>query len=158
MSRKITGEYQNLRYLFDLSSKIEDDPEILGHWARYLCVRCSGFMENAFTQIFLEYAEEAASPAVASYIARSLKGFQNPKPEKIIELHQSFSKEWGEQFREFVEDEHRAAISSIVSNRHLIAHGENSNVSVGRLREWLNDSTLCIKRSYRIVHGKTLNF
>ena len=98
-------------------------------------------LENALTELYVEYAQRAASEAVAAYVRTSISKTQNPKAAKFIETASAFKKEWGDELSAFAEEEGRKdAVNSIMSNRHLIAHGKNSNITMARVKEYLRKS------------------
>ena len=116
--------------------------EITGHWAKYVCVIVSGFIENAHEELFSEYARHRSNPEVASFVARKLRGVLNPKDERFIETARSFDQELGLRVEVLLNDEQRplgGSINSIMSNRHLIAHGRNSTISMSQVKRYLGD-------------------
>ena len=117
------------------------DAELQSYWAEYLCVVCAGLLENAVEQIFGGYVTRSASPAVASYAVASLAKIQNPKSSRFVEIARTFKPEWGDKLQAFVGDAGREeAINSIMTNRHAIAHGKSSNVTVAQIKNWLAKS------------------
>lgn len=136
---ELTRQIQRLNNLFDKTQNIiEGDIEIQSHWAKYLCVLSAGFLENVLFEIYGDFCKRTASEHVASFASKSLSKIQNPKTYRFIEVASSFKKAWGEDLAVFIEESGRKeAINSIIANRHLIAHGKNSNITVVRLKEYL---------------------
>lgn len=112
------------------------DIELQSHWARYLCILVSGFMEASVREIYAEYAANKASPNVANYVADALKRFQNPNMERILQVTGAFSKSWEDDLRRATEGDLRDAVDSIVAVRHQIAHGESGGITVVRMKEY----------------------
>lgn len=113
------------------------DVEMQSHWAKYLCVLVAGFLENALAELYGDYCKRSASPAVANFAARSLTRIRNPKTNTFIEVCGGFDKAWAESLEVFIEDDgRREAINSIMANRHLIAHGKDSGITVARVNEY----------------------
>ena len=141
-NQELTRQLQVLQSLFKKTSiATNSDIEMQAHWAKYLCVLSAGFLENALTQIYISFCRNAASEPVANYTSLSLTKIQNPKCTKFVELAASFKKEWGDELEKFVSDGGRKeALDSIVANRHLIAHGKDSGITLSRLQEYLNKS------------------
>jgi hypothetical protein len=108
--------------LFAKVATIEDF-EVRAHWARYLCVLVSGYIETSFRAIYNQYAKDKAAPKVASYVDIQLQQFRNPNMERILTLTRSFSAQWGDALEKVTDGQRAAAIDSIVANRHQIAHG-----------------------------------
>jgi len=77
-----------------------------------------------------------ASEAVTGYVAwRLTAGFRNPSAENIKQTFGRFNPSWGNDLEDFIIDEHAAAISSMLAQRHRIAHGEWSDITYTRVRE-----------------------
>ncbi len=144
-NREFKKQYQRIDNLIKSTFDSTDDNfELQGHWGRYLCILAAGFLENAINEIYNEYILNSSSPHVASFAIRHLKKIQNPKASKFVETAYAFNKTWGEELEKLYEDnsELKDAIDSIMSNRHQIAHGKQTSISVGRVDEYLKK---CIK-------------
>lgn len=134
-----------LRQLQRLNSLIErtteasaGDIELQAHWAKYLCVLCAGFLENSLTEIYTEYAETSANRAVAGYVSRQLERIQNPKAQNLLSTTYQFKKEWGIALESYIDqDGRKEAIDTIMANRHKIAHGEDSDITISRIKDYL---------------------
>lgn len=115
-----------------------NDIELQAHWARYLCVLVAGFIENSLRLTFGSFVKTSSSPKITRYVETRLKRLQNPNSQKIIELTQSFDDAWGKALSAFLEDNSRKdAIDGIMSNRHLVAHGRDSGITVARIEQYL---------------------
>lgn len=114
--------------------------EMQGHWAKYICVLSAGYVENSVRDIYGHYIRKNSySSAVVKYAVSQLEGVQNPRPEKLVKIANSFDKKWGSDLQDYLSIDFRAdAVNSIMSNRHLIAHGRNSNITVGQISSYLN--------------------
>ncbi len=114
--------------------------ELSSHWAQYLCVRVSGFMEEAYEIIFTEYVENGASPKITKYAKRHISnGRKNPNTDKIRQMLCAFSLEWGNRFEEFAKREGRKdALDSVMNNRHLVAHGRRSEVTITQVKAYFD--------------------
>lgn len=145
-NQELTRQLQVLQSLIRKTSiATGGDIETQAHWARYLCILSAGFLENALSEIYVSFTRNAASEPVANYASSTLNKIQNPKCSKFIEVATSFKPEWGTTLENYVEDEGRKeALDSIMSNRHLIAHGKNSGITVSRLQDYLNKSVQVI--------------
>jgi len=139
-NRELRKQYKSIKRLIDSTQKsTNDDLELQGHWGRYLCVLVSGFLENAISAVYIDFVESASAPHVTQYTVNVLNRINNPKSRKFIETARQFKKEWGEDLEQFfIDDESRKyAIDSIMTNRHNIAHGKQSSISVHQVREYL---------------------
>lgn len=115
------------------------DPEMLGHWGRYLCILAAGFLENTIRILYGSHAERRASLSIATYVVAQLERIQNPKAGKFIEVAHAFDKKWADDLEAFLnadDGRRKNAIDSIMNNRNLIAHGRSSNISVVQVREY----------------------
>lgn len=109
--------------------------EMQGHWARYICVLSAGYVENSVRDIYSQYVHKNSySSPVIRYATKQLDGVQNPRPDKLVKIAASFDPSWGRDLEAYLNQSFRSdAINSIMSNRHLIAHGRNSNITVGQI-------------------------
>jgi RiboL-PSP-HEPN len=122
------------------------DPELQAHWARYVCILAAGFIENAARILFSSYARRQSAPAVANFAEAQLARFQNMNSQRMIDLAMSFDKPLARAFEEFIADSGRdAAIDSIVSTRHQIAHGKDATISPAQLESYLDRAVQAIE-------------
>jgi hypothetical protein len=128
--------------LFEKVSSLNSDPEMQSHWAKYLCVRVSGFLEVAVSTIYKKYAKNKASPFVVNYVERQLSSFQNPKMEKILNITRSFNPKWAEDIElELSKNtEIKDSIDSIVEVRNKIAHGENIGITYSKMKGYYKNA------------------
>ncbi len=133
---------RQLQKLNDLIRKTEElrelSVEIQTHWAKYLCVYTAGFIENAVKEIFTDFVKRASSTPVENYASSVLQKIQNPKMNLIIQTARAFKKSWGYNVENFAKEDNRGdAVDSIMQNRHLIAHGKYSGITVARVSQYL---------------------
>jgi hypothetical protein len=130
---------RNIQHLDDLFAKISafsEEFELQSHWAKYLCILVSGFLETSVRIIYSDYANNKAAPNVAKYVDSSLKRFQNPDMDRILQLTGSFNSQWRETLKNATEDELGASVNSIINNRHRIAHGLSSDITYARIQDY----------------------
>lgn len=137
-SRTLASQKQRLDWLFLEASRLPyDQTELQAHWARYLCVLVAGFLENALSDVYSRYAKASSNPYVSNYVEGVLNRVQNPKCAKFLETARSFNQTWEQGLVAFVGLEGRKeAIDAIMSNRHLIAHGKDSGITLVRVKEY----------------------
>ncbi len=145
-SQKLNRQLQAIRSLFDRTDDAcSDDLEMRSHWARYLCVLSAGFIENAVREVYGDFTKGSSSPAVANYAVSALSRIRNPKTSRLLEVAGTFKKTWREELEEYVDAEgRREAIDSIMQNRHQIAHGQPSSVTIVRVKDYLTKSVAVI--------------
>ncbi|MBW4615321.1 MAG: hypothetical protein KME21_19005 [Desmonostoc vinosum HA7617-LM4] len=136
---------QKLDNLFEKVNQLPDDIELKAHWARYLCILVSGFIENSVRAIYSQYAKNKAIPNIANFVERKLDDLQNPKMEKILQLTAAFSLEWESNLRNATEGELKDAINSIVANRNNIAHGQDVGITYATIKDYYEKAFKVIK-------------
>lgn len=112
------------------------DAEILSHWAKYLCVLTSGFLEQALRLTLSDFAKRKAHPAVARHVTNSLRTLSNINGQKLLELLTSFSNEWRMAYAQTLQDRCKDHIDTLVANRHLIVHGRSVSMSLHDVKEY----------------------
>jgi len=141
MSLREAVRYRNrLDDLFNSVGTLGANPELQSHWAKYLCILVSGYLEVAIKEIYREFVGQRADRRVLSFVEAQLNGFQNPNVQKISELAGGFDKDWGKEISDSLDEELRDHINSIVSNRHQIAHGRDVGLSYTRMRDYYQSS------------------
>lgn len=127
-----------------LIKRVGHDPstralEMQGHWARYICVLSAGYVENSVRDIYGQYVHKNSySSPVIRYATKQLDGVQNPRPDKLVKIAASFDPSWGRDLETHLSQNFRSdAVNAIMSNRHLIAHGRSSNITVGQISLYL---------------------
>lgn len=148
LSQQLNKQYnQIMKLIDDTRESCGDNIELQGHWGKYICVLSAGFLENAISEVYIPLLTSSASPAVSNFAQKSLGKIQNPKASKFIEIATSFKKEWGEELENFLntEDNLKHSIDSIMANRHQIAHGKNTSISVVKVKGYLMNSVKIIR-------------
>lgn len=144
---ELNREYDRIRILIVKAKEFEPDDELRSHLAKYICVLSSGFIENSIYHTFSDIADKSCTPSVVlTYTKSQLYKIQNANSEKIRALAKSFNPDWHDPLKEFLQEEDRsAAINYILKNRHNIAHGRDSDITIGRLEEYLKKTVEVIK-------------
>ncbi len=140
-----TIKYQ--QRLDDLFKKVKliEDIELQDHWARYLCILVSGFLETSISIIYTEYAQKCANSNIASYVEKQLKGFQNPNMTKILALAGSFNADWRKELEKTTESQIKDSIDSVVRIRNGIAHGQIMGVRYVSIRDHYQDAVKVVE-------------
>lgn len=113
-----------------------EDIEVQADFAKYFCVLVSGFFESALIALVLDVAENRSAPEIAQFVERKLDHWTNPTCEKIIQLLGNFSPDWRITAEEYLIDERKAAVNSLVALRHKIAHGESVGTSLTQVKSY----------------------
>jgi hypothetical protein len=101
-----------------------------------MIVQICGFLESTLKSLFRDYVISTASPKVARYVEKTLSEFMNPKVEKIFSLIGKFDSDWESEIRMATTDQMNDSISSIVSLRHQVAHGEDIGATFTVVQGW----------------------
>jgi len=144
---ELNKQFQHIDWLSKCSlDACGDNIEMLSHWARYLCVLSAGFLENALQIIYSDFVNGSATESVQNYAISRLLLIHNPKTRRFIETARAFKKDWGNDLEIFVNKEgRREAIDSIMQNRHLIAHGQSSAITIVRVRDYLRKAVVVVE-------------
>ena len=138
--------------VFETSRGIDDD-EIKAHYARYLCVLASGYLEECVKIIIRNYVGNRSHPNIYNHVNLSVGNLTNLKAEKLANFLNSFNSEWKEKFATMLTDEEKDSIDSVVANRHQIAHGQNVGVSYIRVSEWYENLKKVVQKVSVIVNS-----
>lgn len=142
---------QRLDATFDRVGTIDPKaPELQSDFAKYLCVLVSGYIERAIVEIVQEHARRNGSPTLQKFLEANTNKIANLNPQRIIDFLGSFSKELRREIEKFLSEDQREAINTIVSNRHLIAHGRESGISYSEVRNHYEKSQNLIVRVQEI--------
>ncbi len=123
-------------YLLKKCRGEEFDDYTRAHIANYACVLLSGLLENAIREIISNHSERNATPRISNFVKSQLEKFRNPDPESVSKLLASFDSAMADKLEVHWTGEVKDAIGSIVGNRHLIAHGRNTTLTLVRVTEW----------------------
>jgi len=147
MIHDVLREKQRLDSLFSMVAQMQADHEVLAHWARYLCVLTSGFIENSLRLILRDYTTRHANEFVAKFVWARIKDLTNLNDEKIASTLAAFNPIWRETFCARRSQEQKDAIDSVLANRHQIAHGRSVGLTMARMRQYYDD----VCKALRIV-------
>lgn len=135
-NKKVVSHKQRIDALFDKVKELGDDPELIAHWSRYLCVLVSGFIEASVRTLLADYLSSRSAPEVATFAGQRLREFSNAKMNKILVLLGEFGNEYRMRIEKAVEGELKDAVDGVVSNRHLIAHGQDVGIGFGTIKQY----------------------
>ena len=143
-NKEITHYKQRLDSLFEKVRDIQDI-ELQSHWARYLCILVSGYIETSIRSIYSDYAKKKANPNVSNFVSNTLKDFRSPNMNKILELVHDFNPQWEAELKNFTDGELKDSVDSIVINRHHLAHGQNVGISYVTIQKYYQNAIKVIE-------------
>jgi len=143
-NREANQHKDRLDDLFKQVSEVSDI-NLQGHWARYLCVLVSGFIEVSIRAILTEYVKNKSAPSVANYVVRGLDRFQNPNMERILQTLGAFNPAWADEIGKLTEGELKDAVDSVRANRNNIAHGGNVSIRYRTIASYYDNAVKVIE-------------
>ena len=143
--RKKANIEARMNHLFSNISTISDE-EIKSEIAKYLCILSSSFIEVSCRDIIQKYIKDKASPDVGRYVNNSIQKFRNPNKEKIIQLFGAFKDNMHDFLKNDIDDELWDAASSIVTHRHNIAHGTDSQITFVQIKDYHKRACKLLKK------------
>lgn len=135
MKWKIDQQERKLDDLFAYFQSVEDD-ELRAYLSKFLCVRASGFIESSFKNLIYDYIQGTSPQPIQKFVTNKLKTVTNLNYNKLISVVTSLNKDWANELENLINDEQRAALNSVVSNRNNIAHGENDSISYDLMKNY----------------------
>jgi hypothetical protein len=130
MNPRILSHKQRLDNLYGKIAAIPV-PQDQVEWSKYLCVLTAGFIEESFRFLLLDFTKNNASLEIQRFVEKEVSFITNCKTERILEVLNKFDTTWKTNFETEIQNnspidkEIKDSIDSIVSNRHLIAHGKS---------------------------------
>lgn len=106
------------------------------HLVRYGCLLACAALEQALIDCLASYAGRIGDSRVQKFVSEILKTGRNPTRAYLKETISKFDLDWANHIDTVIDTIGPDKISSIVSNRNRIAHGENVSLGVRSLIEW----------------------
>ena len=108
--------------------------------AQLTTVWVSGYLESACREAVLAYTSKRANENIVNYVSHTLDRFSNPKMDKILHLFQAVDQDATDKLKGFADGKIKASVNSIVSNRHRIAHGRSTQITIAQVRSYYGDA------------------
>jgi hypothetical protein len=123
------------------------------HIAKYLTVLCSGIFEDIFKHFILELAQkDKMGDEIKEFIFKKVRwSLQNAKYSKLISFLEEFNLEWAKKLNAIIEEKNKDALSSIVNNKNLIAHGDSSTITFPLIKQHYENSKIIIYELDKII-------
>lgn len=138
---------------FERAKQVDDENfELKSDLARYLCILVSGYLETATVECLLDHSQNGSRPSVHNYVEKKLKWFTNAKANKILELLAKWDKDWHKEMEEFLVDEKKDAVDSVVANRNKIAHGDWVGITIIRISNYYEEVEKVVTKMGDIIN------
>lgn len=135
---------QYIRDLDSLKTKTEeeDDEEMKSYLVKLLCVRTAGLLEVFLKTRISEYSKGKVPNEINRFLTSKFKDITNLKSSKLEDVLTSFSVDWGEKFRDYLNDheQEKTSLDSVIAQRHNIVHGQPSNIGSASMVQYYNDT------------------
>ncbi|MFI9384203.1 HEPN domain-containing protein [Kutzneria sp. NPDC052558] len=106
------------------------DPEVASDLGRYLCVRVSGYLEQASGVILRDYCEKNSWGLVQSFAHSWLDKMPNLSADALIKFVKRFSSQHAGELEVFLSTEERGTtLNALVGIRNDVAHGKQQGIS-----------------------------
>lgn len=121
--------------LFVRVDDVDAASELSGDLNRYLCVRVSGFLEQALMSAGRACCSRMAGGPALAFAESWLERAPNPRADEVVRLVRRFDRRWATDLEELLAADERAGrINALLGIRNDIAHGKNQGVS--RAQAW----------------------
>ncbi len=150
MKPQILAHKQRLDNLYAKVALVPTPQEQV-EWSKYLCVLTAGFIEDSLRALILDYSKNNASLKIQRFVEKEISYVTNCKTERILEVLNKFDPKWTTTFETEIKNsspidkEVKDSIDSIVSNRHLIAHGKSVGLTYSKVKKYYGYCTRAIQ-------------
>ena len=139
MLAEIRADFDRLKHQIKMAGELppEVPDDISSMTYQLLCVAIVGRLEQNLKTIFIYYGNNNSNRAMGKAITRLCQSFQNPKPEKIIDLVGLFDKEFATLLHRNWLDSSPSdmdVIRNMVGERIAVAHQKTKNFSITRTK------------------------
>jgi len=145
-----------LDYLDSLFHDFENqdlDDYTKSHVAKYLTVLCSGIFEDIIKNFVIELTHRAnINNEIKDFVFKQIqRSLRNPDYDNLKSFLKKFNKDWVKRLSDGIEEKNKDALTSIINNKNLIAHGESSTITFSIVREHYEDSKIIIEQLDSII-------
>jgi hypothetical protein len=115
-------------------SHLQDEDK--SHFARYLCILVSGYLELSIQDRFSRYIKVCSHPRIHAFADWYSSGIYNCRFSKVCDSFARLDSRLQDELQERTADDVRDALDSIVANKNLIAHGRNTGITFARVKNY----------------------
>lgn len=137
------------RQLTDIESKIsETEPfdKTRAYLTQYALIKACGTLEYVFRSIVADFFDKSNQTQIHTYLDNTVRsGSMSATYENMSKLLVKFDKDWRNNFKNAVhgrDDCHKiiASANSLVTNRHLFAHGKPPTATFNDIHQYYQDA------------------
>ena len=132
-----------LESTFAAIERADLSPDLISHYARYLCVLVSGHAEQSLKELILQYSRLRSEARITKYTGTQLKRFQNVDVDKLRQLIESFDTAWWDDLEARHLDE-LDAFRSVAATRNQIAHGGDAGITLANVRQYFEQISVVL--------------
>lgn len=150
---RLQNQERKLDNLFIEVSKLDEDHYFKPHLAKYLCIQVSGYLENVVKELVSNFHDKTCKKETGNFVNKKLKNFTNVDDRRLCELLNSFNIEWETKYSGNISKEKIESLNSVVSQRHLIAHGQESrsNITYNQIVKYFQDLKVIVSLLEQII-------
>jgi hypothetical protein len=141
----------------DLDSKTID-PQIQSYLAQHLTVLICGIYEDIIENLLMEFVQrDPISVETGDFIYNAIdRSFRNPDQSNLKNILKQFCKTWPHQLDTQVSDNDWKAFDSIASQKNLIAHGGQSQITYKDIKKYyISSKNVIIQLDLILLQGNS---
>lgn len=147
-----------IELLFNYFNSQTLDDELKSHISKYLTVLISGTYEDIIKNVIKEYVfKENVTKEIKNFTSRQINIiFRNPTSKNLKSFLNQFNKKWFIELKEKIDGTNFEALDSIVNNKNLIAHGENTSITFDDIKNYYEQSkTILIELDNIVLYDES---
>ena len=157
--KEVEMKIERINFLFTYfeGHEFDGDEQLKSHVAKYLTVLISGMYEDMikkiidqliFNEMFVENTPQFFKKFISDKVNKS---FRNPDQSNTKGLLNSINKEWTKTLNQIIDTKSWDALDSIVRQKNLIAHGNDSAITFNEIKIYYDNSIGIIKELDRLI-------
>lgn len=128
--------------------------ELSSHYARYLCVLVSGYIEQSVKELVLQYVRLRSEQRVARLVGRQINRVRNIDQGSLKTLIDNLDASWWPAIEASHPDE-LAAFDSVVAVRNSISHGGDAGITVATIQQYFRQVSAVLKELSDLLDPRT---
>lgn len=127
----------------------------------YALIKTCGTIEFVYRAIIADFFDQFQVPQINTYLEKNLRsGSRSALYENMHKSLKEFDAEWASNFQSLVDQEGDKgriiqSVKSLVTNRHNFAHGKNSTVTFGDIKQYYCDGLVLISKIDIVINNVT---